>query len=88
MVKNRTVVTAVFLTGILCTANGCNSVKPVSETLETIPVTATTGVTTTMPDEAETIQTTITTQVIAEQVTSAYTCTTAEPDVMLVDTLL
>lgn len=88
MVKNRTVVTAVFLTGILCTANGCNSVKPVSETLETIPVTATTGVTTTMPDEAETIQTTITTQAIAEQVTSAYTCTTAEPDVMLVDTLL
>lgn len=88
MVKNRIVVTAVFLAGILCTANGCDSVKPVSETMETIPVTATTSATTTVPDEAESIQTTVTTQAIAEQITSAYTCTTAEIDVMLVDTLL
>lgn len=89
MVKNRTVVTAVFLAGILCTANGCDSVKPVSETLETIPIAETTVVTTAVPDEAETVQTTVpVTQAVAEQITSAYTCTTAETDIMLVETLL
>jgi len=89
MVKNRTVVTAVFLAGILCTANGCDSVKPVSETLETIPIAETTVVTTAVLDEAETVQTTVpVTQAVAEQITSAYTCTTAETDIMLVEALL
>lgn len=89
MVKNRTVVTAVFLAGILCTANGCDSVKPVSETLETIPIAETTVVTTAVLDEAETVQTTVpVTQAVAEQITSAYTCTTAETDIMLIETLL
>lgn len=89
MVKNRTGVTAVFLAGILCTANGCDSVKPVSETLETIPIAETTVVTTAVLDEAETVQTTVpVTQAVAEQITSAYTCTTAETDIMLIETLL
>lgn len=89
MSKNKIVATVVFLAGILCTANGCDTVIPVSETLETIPVVDTTAiVTTAVLAEAETVQTTVVTQSVAEQITSAATCTTAEADMMLVETLL
>ena len=47
MSKNKIVATVVFLAGILCTANGCDTVTPVSETLETIPVVDTTAIVTT-----------------------------------------
>ncbi len=90
MIKNRTVLIAVFLTSLLCTTNGCDSVKPVSETMETMPISEDAAlVTTTVPAVSEAVQTMVpATQAVAEQITSAATCTTAETDMMLVETLL